>query len=128
MKKYKSLFKERRIREYKAWANPDNNYFFQFSLNRIHSEIAEEELFMSEEEAINLGYARIYVGNEVNIDTAKTPTPREFNTIKYMIEENSYKKFSATRWKPYDQKGMFFFPNQSFLFADEIEDGELKVF
>jgi hypothetical protein len=69
-----------------------------------------------------------FVGHEINIDSAEIPTDREFNATKYFIEENSYKKFSATRWKPYDRKGMYYFKNQSFLFSNSIEDGELKIF
>ena len=130
MKRYKRFFKERRIASYKAWYNPSSNKLIQFNTNMIHSEIAEEQLMMNEVEAVKSGYYRIFVGHEVNIDSYTTPTEREFQATKYMIEENSYKKFSGTRWSIYNKngRGFWFFPKLSFIFSDSLDDGILKKF
>jgi hypothetical protein len=60
MKIYKKLFKEKRLKKYKAWYNPNTDFFIQFNTNLLHSEIAEEKLHKSEEQAINNGYYRIF--------------------------------------------------------------------
>ena len=127
MKRYIPLF-EKRLKEYKAWYNPQSDFLHQFSSNGLHSEQAEEQLGLDEIGALKAGYYRIFVGHEVNIDSWKEPTEREFMATKYMIEENSFKKFQATRWDVYSQKGFIFFPNQSFLFADSLDDGMHKKF
>jgi hypothetical protein len=127
VKRYVPFFKEKRMPEYKAWYNPSSNYFRQFSSNGIHNEIAEQELMMDEITAIKKGYYRVFVGHEINIDSYDIPTDREFKALQDVIERHSYKKFNATRWSIANQKGLVFFPNQSFLFADSIKDGrELK--
>ena len=114
------------MRSYKAWYNPSTDYFRQFNTNTLHGEIAYQELRMDETEAIQKGYYRIYCGHELNIDSWDIPDDREFNSIKYTIEANSYKKFKGTRWSIYTKPGYIFFPNQSFLFADSIKDAEYK--
>lgn len=125
MKRYKPLF-ERRMHSFKAWFSPITNYFKQFSTNGLHTEIAEQELHMNEIEAIKHGYARIFVGNEIDIDTWTAPSDREFNAIKYIIQDNSYKKFEGTRWSIYTKRGFWFFPKQSFFFADSFNDALYK--
>jgi hypothetical protein len=128
VKRYKPFFKEKRMVEYKAWYNPSSNYFRQFSSNGIHNEIAEQELMMDEITAIRKGYFRIFVGKEINVDSYSVPTNREFKALQDIIEKNSYKKFNATRWSIVNQKGLVYFPNQSFLFADSIKDGRVLKF
>jgi len=117
---------ERRMKSYKAWYNPDTHYFRQFDTNMLHGEIAYQEFRMNEAEAIENGYYRIYVDFEVNIDSQDIPDEREFNAVKYMIEANSYKKFKNTRWNVASKPGYFWFPHQSFLFADSIKDADYK--
>lgn len=128
MKRYNSFFKEKRMSEYKAWYSPESDYFRQFSTNGLHSDISQSELGMDEIEAVRSGYYRIFVGHELDIDSWIIPTDREFNAVKNIIEENSYKKFDGTRWSLYNQRGFYFFPKQSFLFANSINDGILKRF
>ncbi len=128
MRKYNSLLKEKRKREYKAWINPHAGTIYQFSTNGIHSEEAEKKWGMNEEEALKSGLYRVFSGHEVDIDSWELPTEREFMTTRYLIEENSYKKFDSTRWDCYTTKGLWFFKKLSFLFANKIEDGELKTF
>jgi len=85
---------------------------------------------MDEIDSVKSGYFRIFVGHEVAIDFYKVPTERQFQATKYMIEENSFKKFEGTRWTIYNKnyKGFWFFPKLSFLFADSLNDGVLKKF
>ena len=128
LKRYKPFFKEKRLPEYKAWYNPSSNYFRQFSTNGLHSEIAEQDLRMNEADAIKDGYFRIFVGHEININSQHLPSDREFKALQDLIERNSYKKFNATRWSVVTKKGLIYFPKQSFLFADSIRDGEVKIF
>lgn len=127
MKRYKPLLTERRMLSYKAWFSPESNKFIQFSTNGLHSEIAEEHFKMNEAEAIEDGYYRIYVGHECDIDSYKIPTEREFQAVKYIIEENSFKKFEGTRWNVATVKGFWFFPKLSFLFANKFTDGKHKI-
>lgn len=122
-KPYKSIFSERKMQAYKAWYNPSTDYFRQFSTNGIHNEIAENELYMSEKEALKKGYYRIFVGHEVDIDSDKMPTDREFMATRYAIEKNSYKNFKGTIWQIMHPDKDYYFPAQSFLFADSIKDG-----
>ena len=124
----RQMISERRLKEYKAWFNPDSSYFRQFSTNGIHSEIAEQDLRMTEEQALQKGYYRIFVGHEVNIDSWEHPNQRQFKTVQYLIEENSYKKFDMTRWDIFTERGLWVFPKLSFLFAEKLEDGKLKIF
>jgi len=128
MKRYKPVFNtlvERRLSSWKAWYNPESNKLIQFNPNMIHSEIAEEELYMEETDAIKSGYYRIFVGHEVAIDSWKEPTQREFKAVQYMIEENSYKKFTDVGWQIYNRNQFWKFPKLSFLFADNLKDGVL---
>ncbi len=126
MKRYISLI-ERRAKEWKGWYNPDSEYFRQFSTNDIHDMIAREELYMNEIDAIKNGYYRLYITkNEVNVDSWDMPSNREFNSVKYAIDKNSYKKFDGTRWNTFTKSGYYWFPHQSFLFADSIDDGIYK--
>ncbi len=133
---YKSRFRqilkkmnERRMSEYKAWYSPKTDTLYQFNTNLLHSEIAEEKLGLENEiEAMKAGYYRIFCGHELDVDSYKRPDEREFKAVQYAIEQNSYKKFDSTRWSVYTEKGFWFFPKLSFLFADKIEDGKLKTF
>lgn len=129
IKKYKPLTKieERRLPQYKAWYNPESNYFRQFSTNGLHQEISQEDLKLNEAEAIQKGYYRIFVGHECDIDSYKIPTEREFKAVQAIIEENSIKKFEGTRWNIETVKGFIFFPKLSFLFADSIKEGKHKI-
>lgn len=128
MKRYKPLLIEKRIQSYKAWYHPSSNYFRQFSTNGLHQEIAEEDLHMNEAEAIKKGYYRIFCGHELDVDSYKIPTEREFKSLQYVIEENSYKRFEGTRWNIETVKGFWFFPKLSFLFADKFSDAIHKTF
>lgn len=113
--------------EWKSWYNPDSGYFFQFSTNDLHSEKSLENLYMDEEEALKKGYYRIYVTKyEINIESYDIPNDREFNSTKFEIEKKVYKKFNGTRWQVLIKPGYFFFPNQSFLFADSIKSAEYR--
>ncbi len=114
------------MKSYKAWFSPDTDYFRQFDTNMLHGEIAYQELRMNEADAIEHGYYRIYVDHEVNIDSFTIPDEREFNAVKYMIEANSYKKFSGTRWNVATKPGYYWFKNQSFLYADSFKEAEHK--
>jgi len=130
MKKYKPLLlQERRLPEWKGWYSTQSNKLIQFSTNGLHSEKAEEYFKCNEAEAIQKGYYRLYITTtEINIDSYKIPNEREFQAVKYIVEENSYKKISATRWNVETQKGFYYFPKLSFFFADSIKDGKHKVF
>lgn len=79
-------------------------------------------------EAMKVGYYRIFCGHELDIDSYKEPDEREFKAVQYAIEQNSYKKFDSTRWSVYTEKGFWFFPKLSFLFAESLLDGKLKTF
>ena len=131
MKKYKPLLlklDERRMPEYKAWLNPSSGKFIQFSTNGLHQEVSQENFGLDESQAIKRGYYRIFCGHELDIDSYSIPTEREFQTVKYTIDENSIKKFNGTRWNIVTQRGFIYFPKLSFLFANSITDGKKKVF
>ena len=132
MKRYKPLLlklEERRLPEYKAWFAPSSNKFIQFSTNGLHSEKAEENFGCNEADAIKKGYYRLYITTtEINIDSYTIPTEREFQAVKYIIEENSFKKISATRWNVATQKGFYYFPKLSFFFSDNIKDAIHRTF
>ena len=128
MKRYKSLKKQyllldRHMLEFKAWYNPSSNWFRQFSTNGTHLEIAEDELKMNEAEALRRGYYRIYLRKDLNIDSYKVPTDREFKAIQDIIEKNSYKKFKGTRWQVINPNHYYYFPYQSFLYAESLAEG-----
>jgi len=127
MKRYKYILLEQRKLEWKGWYNPSSNYFRQFNTNGLHSEIAEQDLHMNEAQAIQHGYYRIFCGHELDVDSYTLPDAREFKSLQYVIEQNSYKKFEGTRWNVATVKGFWFFPKLSFLFADSIKDGKHKV-
>jgi len=125
LKRYKPLF-EKRIREYKAWYNPNTDKFIQFHPNLIHDEIAEENFRMDNEEALKHGYYRIWIGKQFgietcNIESQKIPTDREFIATRYVIDENSYKKFNHTHWEVVSPRKSFVFPENSFFFRDSIK-------
>ena len=126
MKRYIPLFpiKEKRLAAFKAWYNPNSNYFNQFSTNGLHSEVAEQELRMSEDEAIRKGYYRIYMDISFNVNSYTKPDDREFSALQYLIKKHGYaNKIIASYWDT-EKDGVYMFPKQSFLYADSIEDGE----
>ncbi len=123
IKRYKPIFTEKRMQIYKAWCNPSSDYFLQFSINNIHDEMARKELHKEDEvDALKHGYYRIFCGHELDIDSYNLPTDREFHAVKNAIDENTYKKFDGTRWSIINKQGFYYFPKQSFLFADSFKD------
>jgi hypothetical protein len=127
MKQYKPLFDERRMYDYKAYYNPSSDYWYQFSINGIHNEIAQQELHLQNaNEAIKKGYAQIYLyNNELNIRTFNRPDNREFLSTKDMLEKNSYfAKVKKTNWEVIKDFGYYVFNN--FFFTDTIEDGKFQ--
>lgn len=120
MKKYK----ERRLSDFKAWYNPDSNFFIQFNHNLIHDDFAKEKrLGYSTDDALRKGYIRISLYNNVlSIEISKMPNDREFLSLQNIIKDNSYwNKIKKTIIDIHGHK-TYKFEGISFLIADNFKD------
>jgi len=128
IEKYISLF-EKRMQQFKAWYNPESDYWYQFSTNLIHNEVAKDVLKMDAITAKKNGYIEVYVVKDLNIRSEKIPTDREFNALKYKIENHSYPfKIENCFWHINGKDKTYHFPKQSFFLVDSIKSGKKTNF
>lgn len=120
LRRYKRLF-EITKNNYKAFYNPNTDYWFTFNTNLVHSEICKRELKMSSLEAEQAGYYEIYVyETSISIRSFSVPNERQFMATRYKLEENS-RNINQVNWDTKTKS--FSFPGKSFFTAEKIAAG-----
>lgn len=92
MKKYKSIFKEKRYETFKAWFNIKDNFWYIFDIDLYHSDVAKEKLDISEDKALKSKYIRItnWEDGSLNIETYFIPSNKEFKIIQSKLKSLVY--------------------------------------
>ena len=87
VKIYSPLF-ERVNYNFKAWYSPSTDKLYRFDENLLHSEKSYEYFHLSEDQALEKNYIRVYFyNNELNILSYRYPEDRVFVALKYKLKD-----------------------------------------